>query len=139
MSRKDLFVGVNEAEDPKNLSDLEKKHLPAVDAPDSVAMGECFELTAEVGRLLAHPNEHSHFIEFLDVYADETYLARADFTDVTACPKVTFRLRLNHPARELRVYERCSQHGVWVTRRPIEVRQQPQESPARAATPQTLR
>ncbi len=123
MPPKDLFDGVNEPQDPENLSDLEKKHLPVVDAPESVGKGECFSLTAEVGKLLAHPNEHSHFIEFLDVYADETYLARADFTDVTACPKVTFCLRLEHPARELRVYERCNQHGVWVTRRPIEVRE----------------
>ncbi len=118
-----LYVGVNEPADMNNLSDLEKKHVPVVDAPDSVKVGECFEVTVEVGKLLAHPNEHQHFIQFVDVYADETFLARADFSSVKACPKVTFCLGLEGPAEELRVYEHCNMHGTWLTRKDIKVQQ----------------
>jgi superoxide reductase len=116
-----LFAGVNEPRDPNNLSDLEKKHLPAIDAPDRVGAGECVEVAVEVGRLLPHPNEHKHFIQFVDLYADETFLARADFASVKACPKVTFCVALEGPADELRAYAHCNMHGTWKARRPLTV------------------
>jgi desulfoferrodoxin (superoxide reductase-like protein) len=34
MAEKDLFSQVNRPEDPDNMTDLEKKHLPVIDAPD---------------------------------------------------------------------------------------------------------
>ena len=80
----DLFCGVNRPKDPANPTDLEKKHLPVIESPDSVQLGECFTVTVEVGNLLAHPNENAHFIEFVELYADDTYLGRADFTAKTA-------------------------------------------------------
>ncbi|MFW6154769.1 MAG: desulfoferrodoxin family protein [Planctomycetota bacterium] len=116
-----LFVGVNEPVDPNNLSDLEKKHLPVIDAPDKVKINEPFEVTIEVGRLLAHPNEHKHFIQFLDLYADDTYLGRADFTSVKSCPKTTFCISLDAPYNELRAYEHCNLHGTWVYHKPVKV------------------
>jgi len=121
MAQKSLLVGVNRPADFKNLTDLEKKHLPVLEAPETVAPGECFELLVEVGKLLAHPNEQNHFIQFLDVYADRTYLARVDFTAVSACAKVTLRLALEAPAEELRAYAHCNMHGTWVGSRPIQV------------------
>ncbi|HET6428248.1 MAG TPA: desulfoferrodoxin family protein [Phycisphaerae bacterium] len=119
---KNLFVGVNEPEDLDNLSDLEKKHHPVIEAPDDVDSGECFEVTVEVGKLLEHPNEHAHFIQFMDLYADHTFLARVDFTSVKSSPKVTFWVTLEEPAEELRVYDHCNLHGTWVGRKPIKVK-----------------
>ncbi len=116
-----LFAGVNEPVDGRNLSDLEKKHLPVVDAPDQIKVGECFQVDVEVGRLLAHPNEHKHFIQFIDLYADDTFLGRVDFTAVKMCPKVTLCAALEGPAEELRVYEHCNMHGTWLARKPIQV------------------
>ncbi len=116
-----LFVGVNTPADPSNLTDLEKKHLPVITAPDSVKVGECFEVTVEVGKLLAHPNEHGHFIEFMDIYADETFLARVGLSAVSTCPKATLCLSLEGPASELRAYERCNLHGMWKSAKPIQV------------------
>jgi len=116
-----LFVGVNEPADPNNLSDLEKKHLPVLEAPDEVTAGECFEVRVEVGKLLEHPNEHKHHVQFVDLYADDTFLARTDFTAVKTCPKTTFCLALHEPVQELRAYEHCNMHGTWVYRKPINV------------------
>ena len=121
MDQKSLLVGVNRPADFKNLTDLEKKHLPVLEVPETVTPGECFELAVEVGKLLAHPNEHNHFIQFLDVYADQTYLARVDFTAVSACPTVTLCLSLEAPAEELRAYAHCNMHGTWVGSMPIQV------------------
>lgn len=67
--KKDFFTEVNTPADPDNMTDLEKKHIPVITAPDKVKPGECFEVTVEVGKLVAHPNETTHFIEFLDLYA----------------------------------------------------------------------
>jgi len=108
-----LFCGVNRPADPANLSDLEKKHLPVITAPDTVKNGECFEVTVEVGKLLAHPNVRAHYIEFIELYADETYLGRVDFTPVTTCPTVTFCVQLDHVHQGLRAFVYCNLHGTW--------------------------
>jgi len=123
MAETNLFVGVNEPADPRNLTGLEKKHLPVIEAPEVVKKGQCFEVTVEVGKLQAHPNEPAHFVEFIDIYADETFLARADLTAVTVCPKATLCLSLPFAVKELRAYERCNIHGVWVGRKPIKVKE----------------
>ena len=109
-----LFLGVNRQADPRNPSDLEKKHIPSIDAPASVERGQCFAVTIEVGKLLAHPNERDHFIEFIDLYADELFLTRVDLTAVNTCPQVTVAVSLAGPVTELRSYARCNIHGVWL-------------------------
>jgi superoxide reductase len=118
----DLFCGVNVPEDWSVMTDLERKHAPVITAPDTVKKGQCFEVTVEVGKLLAHPNEPGHFIQFVELYADHTYLARADFTAVKTCPKATFSVALDHVHKELRAYERCNLHGVWLAAKAITVK-----------------
>jgi len=117
----DLFVGVNEAADANNLSDLEKKHIPFIEARERVRKGECFEVRVQVGKLLEHPNEYRHFIQFVELYADKTFLARVDLTAVRVCPKVVFCISLQHPVKELRAYGNCNLHGTWMDRKPIAV------------------
>ena len=120
-SQTDLSVGVNEPSDPRNLSELEKMHIPLLRAPQAVRAGEFFELEIEVGNMRPHPSEHRHFIHFIDIYADHTFLARADLTAVRSRPKLRFCLMLDHPCAELRVYASCNLHGTWVGRKPIVV------------------
>ncbi len=118
---RNLFLGVNRLADPQNPTDLEKKHIPVIDAPASIGRGECFAVTIEVGKMLAHPNQRDHFIEFIDLYADELFLTRLDLTAVNTCPKATMCLALSTPAKELRAYGRCNIHGVWVGSKAISV------------------
>ena len=120
-SEKNLFVGVNEPADVDNPSDLEKKHTPVIDAPDEVKAGECLAVTVEVGKLLAHPNDHDHFIQFVELYADETFLARGSLTSVKSCPKMTFCIALKGSAEELRAYCHCNMHGTWVGRKAVKI------------------
>jgi len=117
----DIFCGVNIVPDIENTSELEKKHLPIIFAPESVKKGECFEVTVEVGKLLRHPNEPGHFIQFIELYADDTYLARMDFTAETTCPIMRVCLALHHPCNKLRAFERCNLHGTWENEISIEV------------------
>lgn len=109
----DLFCGVNKVEDPENMTDLQKKHLPVISAPESVKKGECFAVTIEVGKHLAHPNERGHYVHFVELYADETFLGRVDFTPVTTCPTAQLCVQLEHIHEKLRAFGFCNLHGVW--------------------------
>ena len=112
MAEKDLFSQVNRPDDPDNMTDLDKKHLPVIDAPDKASAGETIQVSVEVGKLLAHPNEPTHHIEFIDLYEDEVYLTRADFTGGKVNPQVTFEVMLKKGGR-LRAFCSCNLHGVW--------------------------
>jgi superoxide reductase len=117
----DILCAVNTATDVEQATDLEKKHLPIISAPESVKKGECFEVTVEVGKLLQHPNEPGHFIQFVELYAGDTYLARMDFTAKTTCPVVKTCLSLDHAHGKLRAFTRCNLHGTWENDIDIEV------------------
>ncbi|MFW6164237.1 MAG: class II SORL domain-containing protein [Planctomycetota bacterium] len=117
----DLFAQVNTPQDPDNPTDLEKKHIPVITAPDSVKSGECFEVTVEVGKLLDHPNEKAHFIQFVELYAGHVYLARMHFTAEMTCPVMKTCVALPKDMGPLRAFERCNLHGVWEARKPITV------------------
>ena len=119
-----LLIGVNEPVDPANLSNLEKKHIPSIKAPQSVKKRECFDVTLEVGKAMAHPNESIHFIQFVDLYADGTFLARTDFTAVRTCPRISLCIALEHPVQYLQAYACCNLHGTWVGRTAINVEEQ---------------
>lgn len=108
----DLFIGVNKPKDPNNLTDLEKKHLPIIETPESVEANTPFEVTVTVGKLLTHPNTEGHHIQFVELYADRVYLARVDFTPVLTEPTAKLEIALSKSAT-LRAFERCNLHGVW--------------------------
>jgi len=120
MADKDLFSQVNRPEDPDNMTSLEKKHLPVIEAPDKAGAGEAIQVLVEVGRLLGHPNEIGHHIEFIDLYEDDVYLARVDFTAAKVNPKATFEVMLKKNGR-LRAFSSCNLHGVWEGEKTIAV------------------
>jgi superoxide reductase len=119
--QRDTFCGVNIVQDPEERMYLEKRYLPVISAPKRVKKGESFEVTVEVGKLLEHPNEPGHFIEFIELYAGDTYLARMDFTAKTTGPIMKARVSLDPPHGRLRAFERCNLHGTWLNEVDIEV------------------
>jgi len=118
---KNMFCGVNTPKDCANMTDLEKKHQPIITAPKSVNKGECFDIEVEVGKLMAHPNEPGHHIEFIELYADHTYLARMDFSAQVTCPIMKTCASLDHTHGKLRVFAHCNLHGTWEGQSEIEV------------------
>ena len=110
----DLFCGLNKAksDNVEEMTDLEKKHTPIIDAATTVKKGEAFEVSVEVGNLLAHPNENAHFIEWIELYSGDTFLARANLEPRLTVPKVKFVVALDH-GHALIAKERCNLHGVW--------------------------
>lgn len=110
-----LFCQVNTPKDPASPTDLEKMHLPVISVPANLKAGETFEVTVEVGKLLAHPNEPSHFIEWIDLYANYVFLDRISLSAATTQPTLKIPVTLPHDIKNLtlRAFERCNMHGVW--------------------------
>jgi superoxide reductase len=117
----DLLCGVNGARDEANMTDLERKHIPVITCPERIYRGRWFDVGVEVGKLLEHPHEPGHFVEFIELYADHTYLARMDFTARTTAPVMHVRLRLDHTHGKLRAFAHCNLHGTWEGQREIDV------------------
>ncbi len=113
----DLFAAVNMAGDMSNLTDLEKKHLPLIDAPDKVSAGAEFEITIDVGRLLTHPSEPGHSIQWISLKRGNVTLASVHLTP-SVKPIVTFKTTLSETT-ELRAVERCNLHGEWENRKKV--------------------
>ncbi len=111
--KEDILCGVNTPEDPSNLTDLEKKHLPVITAPDRVGKDEVFTVTVEVGKLLAHPNEPGHFIEWVELYAGDTYLFRVNLSGSLSLPRISIPVKLSHAHGPLIAWAKCNLHGIW--------------------------
>jgi len=116
----ELFVGINRPCDLSNMSDVEKKHYPTIEVPESVKAREPFNITVSVGKELAHPDKGDHFIQWVDLYAGEAYLARVDFTPTVSCSPVSITLKLNYDCT-IRAISRCNQHGMWEGSKKIKI------------------
>lgn len=69
-------------------------------------------MSVEVGKLLAHPNENGHFLEWIELYSGDTLLARVNLEPRWTVPNVKFVVALDH-GHALVAKERYNLHGVW--------------------------
>jgi superoxide reductase len=114
-----VFKEIMHVADPARLTESEQKHVPVIEVPESVAAGKMFPVTVKVGRV-PHDVEAAHFVQFIDLYADQTLLARVAFTPTAPKPKITNFLVLTESAT-LRAVSFCNQHGFWESTRWIRV------------------
>lgn len=119
--QEDILCGVNEPKDKDNLSDLEKKHIPVIYAPEKVKKNEPFEVKIEVGKLLAHPNEPGHFIEWIELYSGDTFLGRVHYNGGATYPTALFKVKLTHAHGPLKAWGKCNLHGLWESTKEISV------------------
>lgn len=117
----DILCGVNEPKDKNNLIELEKKHIPVIDAPSKVKKDEPFEVKIRCGGLLAHPNEPAHFIEWLELYCGNTFLGRAQYSGGASYPEAVFKVKLSHSHGPIKVWAKCNLHGLWENIKDISV------------------
>lgn len=104
-----------------SLTDLGKKHMPVIDMPERVKKDEPFEIKINVGKLLAHRNEPAHFIEWIELYCGDTFLARANCSGEASSAQDSFRVKLSHAYGPLKVRGKCNLHGLWKNTREINV------------------
>lgn len=117
----DILCGVRTPKDMKAMTELEQKHLPVINAPAKVKRGEVFEVTIEIGKYKAHPNEPGHFIEWIELYSGNTFLFRVSLAGSLSQPKITIPVKLTHAHGPLKAWEKCNLHGLWEATCDIEV------------------
>lgn len=89
--------------DPKNLTDLEKKHIPVITLHPTlhVNMGE-----------IQHPMVPEHYISHIDFYIDKELISRVMLTPDKLNP--TAALHLKAHGGKLSVIALCNIHGAWI-------------------------
>ena len=122
MSEKGLFCGINQPSDSANLTEMEKKHLPVIECPDTVKSGEPFQVKIKVGEL-PHVSEEAHHIQWIEIKTGENLYSRVELVPVLSIPEVTVTLKKagKHRTSSIRVIERCNIHGLWETKKDITV------------------
>jgi len=111
--QQDILCGVNLPKDTNALTELEQKHLPVITAPEKVKKDECFNVTVELGKHKAHPNEPGHFIEWIELYCGDTFFFRISLAGSLSSPKVTIPVKLTHAHGPLKAWGKCNLHGLW--------------------------
>jgi superoxide reductase len=122
MSEKGLFCGINQPSDSANLTEMEKKHLPVIECPDTVKSGEPFQVKIKVGEV-PHVSEEAHHIQWIEIKTGENLYSRVELVPVLSIPEVTVTLKKagKHRTSSIRVIERCNIHGLWETKKDITV------------------
>lgn len=104
------------------MTDLEKKHTPVIECPDSVKAGEPFQVRINIGKI-PHAMEEGHHIQWIDVYSGQNFNTRIDLTPVFTKPEITITLLKGgkHRTGTLKVIERCNLHGQWEASKEITI------------------
>jgi superoxide reductase len=105
--------------DPSSPTEAEQLHAPVIELPGAVVAREMFAVTIKIA---THPHvmEAGHYIQFVDLYADQTFLSRVTFTPTSPKPKVTLFLELNESTM-LRAMAFCNLDGFWESKRWVRV------------------
>jgi superoxide reductase len=116
----DMFKQINYPKDPDNMSDLEKKHWPRIECPDTVEANKPFDVTINVGVGIDHPSEQAHFIEWIELSRGNCSTVKAYLQPRSSYPRVTFRIALEKETT-LIIRESCNLHGIWENKKQVRV------------------
>lgn len=103
-----------------------EKHVPVIEAPDSVNKGEWFDVSVVVGKEVEHPNTLEHHIEGISLFYKEggqkPVYKLAEFTSfaVHTDSRVSLRIRVENSG-SLYVISSCNLHGLWESEKKIDV------------------
>ncbi len=102
-------------EDPSNLSETEKKHIPMIVISKEcrlITSGGCVDIHVKVGKI-EHVMESEHSIAFIDFYINQRYQARVQLRYKRLHPAVM--LHLSADTGTLTVVANCNVHGNWMS------------------------
>lgn len=104
-----VFGGVNRVADIEAASDFEKKHTPFLSCE---RVDDRVIVDVKVGHWVPHPNMPDHFIQWIDVLADDLPVARFAMSAVAADPSCRCVLNVETGTR-ISAVENCNLHGLW--------------------------
>ncbi len=113
--KKFSLTELNKPKDWTNLTDMAKKHVPIIEAPEKVKAKEPFTVKVKVGGIdgVEHPNTLGHWINWVEFYAGERLISKVEFApEMCDGYVVTSNITLNESTK-LRARAFCNLHGVW--------------------------
>ncbi|MDK2826873.1 superoxide reductase [Methanolobus vulcani] len=139
-------INIQTAKDHDNLTEMEKKHVPFIEAPSEVIAGEPFDVKVTVGSV-PHVMEEGHYIQWIELYLNGDLVgkeelqvsdekAEAVFKAVGTEEMISVREIINCTIHgfgvcgtcgtrsaivNLRAVESCSIHGLWEYSKGIEI------------------
>ena len=101
--------------DWNNLTVMDKKHTPTIEAPAKAKANEPFAVKIKVGGIdgVEHPNSLSHWINWVALYAGERLISRVEFAPELSDGYVVILNVTLKESTSLRVQGFCNLHGVW--------------------------
>ncbi|MCM8798800.1 MAG: desulfoferrodoxin [Candidatus Omnitrophica bacterium] len=104
--------------DPKNLSELEKKHIPLIEIKRQCGLvgSGCLDANIKIGEII-HPMEAKHYIMYIDLYLDYNFICRYHLTPEKLNPALGIHLKVG--AGKLLALENCNLHGRWMAEKEI--------------------
>ena len=116
----------------------EEKHVPVIDAPDTVKAGEFFDVKVSIGEAIDHPNTTEHHIRWIKLYLkpdDDAFLHQVGLFEFNSHGESVQGANegpvwTNHQATcsmktesggTLYALAYCNIHGVWENSQELEV------------------
>ena len=103
---------------PKNPEKLEKgelKHTPQVTLAEKDANGyTAVQITIGQGGII-HPSTKDHWIDFIELYADDKLVGRSELEAEISRGMATFAVKLDN-VKVLKARSGCNIHGIWTSR-----------------------
>ncbi|MFH0731658.1 MAG: desulfoferrodoxin family protein [Candidatus Omnitrophota bacterium] len=104
---------VKTPQDPKNKTDLEKKHVPVINVVKKCGLipDGCTDVHVRLGEV-GHPMLAEHYIIHIDFYVDKEFIARVILTPGKLNPAASLHLKAN--SGKLTAIALCNLHGAWI-------------------------
>ncbi|WP_406670640.1 desulfoferrodoxin family protein [Methanolobus sp. ZRKC4] len=106
-------INVQRAKDNENLTDMEKKHLPLIEAPDEVIAGEPFEVKVSVGSL-PYEVEEKHSIQWIELHINGDFVEKKELKVTDGKAEVAFTVVGTEEMIAAREIMNCTIHGFGV-------------------------
>lgn len=118
-SNEESFVenpdAIKKPENPDNLSEGDKKHIPQIVIVKECGLipgGDCTDVHVKVGEI-EHVMIEEHYIRYIDYYLDHAFVSRVWLSREVCHPAAG--LHLNAKTGTLTAIENCSVHGNWMS------------------------
>ncbi|MBU2540865.1 MAG: hypothetical protein KJ593_03085 [Candidatus Omnitrophica bacterium] len=104
---------IKEPQDAKNLTELEKKHIPVITIVRKCGLipEGCQDVHVKMGEI-QHPMEEKHYIVHIDFYIDAEFISRVILTPGSLNPAAALHIKAT--SGKLSVIELCNLHGAWI-------------------------
>lgn len=99
---------INKAVDPDNLTELEQKHVPVIEAPELVLIEQPFTVKVTV----QHVMEESHYIEWIKLSMNGKKLGEIKLSPSDPKAIAEFTVTISEDLIAMKEYEECRIHGV---------------------------